>query len=165
MSCLLCARHCSRLCEHKTEQTYLLPISLQSKWGPNRDWKASFSNWTNQQSPWWCSGKESTCQCSRRERCEFDPWVGKIPWRRKWQPTPVLLPEKFHGQRSLASYSPWGPKDSITTEHAQVCMCFPPPTHTHTAVFKYQTVILQWEVAPSNYHPQINTYPMIWGIY
>ena len=37
----------------------------------------------------WHSGKESTCQC-RRHR--FDPWVGKIPWRRKWQPTPVFLP-------------------------------------------------------------------------
>ena len=41
---------------------------------------------------------------------------GKIPWRRKWQPTPVLLPGKFHGQRSLVSYSPWGLKESDTTE-------------------------------------------------
>jgi len=39
-------------------------------------------------------------------RCELDPWVRKIPCRRKWQPTPVLLPGKSHGQRSLASYSP-----------------------------------------------------------
>ena len=38
----------------------------------------------------------------------FDPWDGKIPWRRKWQPTPVLLPRKFHGWRSLMGYSPWG---------------------------------------------------------
>ena len=38
----------------------------------------------------------------------FSPWVGKIPWRRKWQPTPVLLPGKFHGLRSLVGYSPWG---------------------------------------------------------
>ena len=37
----------------------------------------------------------------------FDPWVGQIPWRREWLPTPVFLPGKFHGQRSLASYSPW----------------------------------------------------------
>ena len=50
------------------------------------------------------SGKKSACQC----RCGFHPWVGKIPWRREWQPTPILLPEKSHGQRSLASYSPWG---------------------------------------------------------
>ena len=51
------------------------------------------------------SGEKSTCQCRRRE---FDPWVGKIPWRRKSQPTPVFLPGKFHGQRSLVGYSPWG---------------------------------------------------------
>jgi len=38
----------------------------------------------------------------------FDPWVGKIPWRRKWQPIPVLLPGKFHGQRRLVDYHPWG---------------------------------------------------------
>ena len=46
----------------------------------------------------------------------FDPWVGKIPWRRKWQPTPGFLPGKSHGQRSLAGYSPWGLKESGTTE-------------------------------------------------
>ena len=46
----------------------------------------------------------------------FDPWVGKIPWRRKWQPTPVLLPGKSHGQRSLVGYSPWDHKESDTTE-------------------------------------------------
>ena len=49
-------------------------------------------------------------------RLRFDPWVGKIPWRRKWQPTPVFLLGKFHGQRSLAGYSPWGCKESDTTE-------------------------------------------------
>ena len=46
----------------------------------------------------------------------FNPWVGKMPWNRKWQPTPVFLPETFHGQRSLVSYSPWGPKESDMTE-------------------------------------------------
>ena len=51
--------------------------------------------------PKWHSGKESTCQCWR---CEFNPWLRKILWSRKWQPTPVLLPGKFHGQRSLAGY-------------------------------------------------------------
>ena len=49
-------------------------------------------------------------------RCGFDPWVRKIPWRRKWQPTPVLLPEKFHGQRSLEGYSPWGCNKSDMTK-------------------------------------------------
>ena len=44
----------------------------------------------------------------------FDPWVGKIPWRRAWQPTPVFLPGKFHGQRNLAGCSPWGHKEPDT---------------------------------------------------
>ena len=46
----------------------------------------------------------------------FDPWVRKIPWKRKWQPTPVLLPGKSHGLRSLVGYSPWGLKELDTTE-------------------------------------------------
>ena len=46
----------------------------------------------------WLSSKESTCQC---RRCGFDPWVGKIPWRREWHPPPVSLLGKSHGQRSL----------------------------------------------------------------
>ena len=54
---------------------------------------------------WQLIGKESACQC---RRYRFDPWVGKIPWRRAWQPTPVLLPGESYGQRSLVGYSPWG---------------------------------------------------------
>ena len=46
----------------------------------------------------------------------FDSWVGKIPWRREWPPTPVFLPGKSHGQRSLVGYSLWGRKESDTTE-------------------------------------------------
>ena len=58
---------------------------------------------------WW-----SVClQCGGPS---FNPWVRKIPWRRKWQPTPVLLPGIFHGQRSLVGYSPWGRKESDMTE-------------------------------------------------
>ena len=53
--------------------------------------------------PRWLSGKEFSCQCRRHV---FDPWIGKTPWRRKWQPTPVLLPGKSHGQRTLVGYSP-----------------------------------------------------------
>ena len=62
------------------------------------------------------TGKEPACQCRRRKRREVDPWVGKIPWSRRWQPSPVFLPGKFHGQRSPAGYSPWGHKESDTTE-------------------------------------------------
>ena len=54
------------------------------------------------------SAKESTCQCRRHRRCRFDPWARKIHWRRKWQPAPVFLPGKSHGERSLVTYSPWG---------------------------------------------------------
>ena len=61
--------------------------------------------------------KESTCQCRRLKRPGSDPWVGKVPWRRKWQPTPVCLPGKFHGQRSLVGYSPWGGTELDMTEH------------------------------------------------
>ena len=46
----------------------------------------------------------------------FDPCIRKIPWRRNWQPTTVLLPGKFHGQRNLAGYSPWDHKKSATIE-------------------------------------------------
>ena len=66
------------------------------------------------QFPGGASGKESANQC---RRCEFDSWVGKIPWRRKRQPTPVFLPGEFHGQRRLVGYSPWGHKELDTTEH------------------------------------------------
>ena len=57
--------------------------------------------------PWWLSGKEPGCQYRRHE---FDTWVRKIPWSRKWQATAVFLPGKFHGQRSPSGYSPWGHK-------------------------------------------------------
>ena len=56
------------------------------------------------------SGKEPACQCRRHKRHWFDPWVGKILWRRKWQPTPVFLPGESHGQMSLVGCSPWGCK-------------------------------------------------------
>ena len=61
--------------------------------------------------------KESACQCRRHRRRKFSPWVWKILWRRsKWQSTSVFLPEKSHGLRSLVGYSPWGRKESDTTE-------------------------------------------------
>ena len=52
----------------------------------------------------------------REDVREFDLWVGRIPWRRAWQPPPVFLPGEFHGQRSLVGYSPQGHKASDTTE-------------------------------------------------
>ena len=58
--------------------------------------------------PGGASSKEPTFQCRSCKRHRFDPWVGKISWRRKWQHTPVFLPRESHGQSSLAGYSPWG---------------------------------------------------------
>ena len=74
---------------------------------------------TNQEPglPRWHSGKESASQRRRCKRHRFDPWVRNIPWRPKWQPTPVFLPGEFHGQRSLAGYSSWRCKESDMTEH------------------------------------------------
>ena len=58
--------------------------------------------------PGGASGKESVCQCMKLKRHGFNPGVGKIPWRRAWQPIPVFLPGESHGQKSLVGYSPWG---------------------------------------------------------
>ena len=66
--------------------------------------------------PWCLSGKGSACQY---RRLRFDPWVRKIRWRRRWQPTPGFLPGKSHRQRSLVGYSPWGYKESDRTERRQ----------------------------------------------
>ena len=69
--------------------------------------------------PGGASGKEPACQCRRCKRCRFDPWAGKILWRRTWQPTPVFLPGESYGQRSLAGYSPRGHTESDITEATQ----------------------------------------------
>ena len=90
-------------------------------------WMASLTRWTwvwvNSES-WWWTGRPGVLQfmgsqkvghdwatdliwSDLTKRPWFDPWVGKIPWRREWQPTPVFLPGEFHGWRSLAGYSPW----------------------------------------------------------
>ena len=63
------------------------------------------------------SGKEPTGNECRRRQCH--PWVRKVSWRRKWQPTPVFLPGESHGQRSLVGDSPSGLKESDTTEHSR----------------------------------------------
>ena len=73
--------------------------------------------------PRWLGGNKSACHCSRHRRCSFNPWVGRIPLSRKWQPTQVFLPGKSHGQWSLEGYSPWGQKESDMTEHACWCNC------------------------------------------
>ena len=71
--------------------------------------------------------KKFTCQC---RRYEFNPWVGKILWRRKWQPIPILLPGKSHGQRSLAGYHPRGCKIGHV-----LCPILQPSCHYHHHCF------------------------------
>ena len=60
----------------------------------------------------WLSDKESAHNAGDR-RCSLDPWVRKMPQKRKWQPTPVFLPEKSQEQRPLAGYSPWATKSQM----------------------------------------------------
>ena len=67
-------------------------------------------------SPGGTSGKEPAWHCRRHKRCRSDPWVRKIPCRRTWQPTPVFLPGKSHGQRSPKGYSQRGHKELDTTK-------------------------------------------------
>ena len=70
--------------------------------------------------PWWLRWKRVCLQCRRPE---FDSWVGKIPWRREWQPTPVLLPGESHGQRNPVDNSPWAFTDSDMTEQPTLLLC------------------------------------------
>ena len=73
----------------------------------------------------WLSGKESHCHRRSCRRPGLHPWIGKIPWRRKWQPIPVFLPGESHGQRSLAGYSPRGRKESDMPELTHYCCQLP----------------------------------------
>ena len=86
--------------------------------GSTRQWHDSFKNIERKccysrilRLPRWLCNKESSCQCKGGK---FDPWVRKIPWRRKWQPSQVFLPGESHGPRSLACR--WGHKESDTIE-------------------------------------------------
>ena len=126
--------------------------------------------------PRWLSGKESTSECERHGRRGFNPWVRRIPWRRKWQPTPVFTPGESHGQRSLVAYSPGCCKELDTAEHMctqrlniivcltlehnvcaqslQSCQtlgdtmdCNPPGSSVHGIL---QAKILEWVVMPSS---------------
>ena len=96
------------------------------------------------QVPRYLSGKDSTCNARDLDSI---PSSGRFPWRRKWQPTPVFLPEEFHGQKGLAGYSPWGCKVPNTT------------VHTHT-VQVHQTKLLNCIKGYTNVL-QTHVYPCI----
>ena len=86
-------------------------------------WSLYMILWLPRWLPWWLNGKESACRSGR-----LNPWVGKISWRRVWQPTWVFLPGEFHGQRNLVGYSPWDHKELEATE---------PIWHTHSRHLKF----------------------------
>ena len=103
------------------------------------------------------SGNESTCQCRRHKRHGLYPWVGKIPWRRAWQPTPVSLLREAHGQRSLAGYIVHGVAKNQTwlkwlcTEHDAFCIWLLPFSMRFWSLFtlKHASVlplIVHWTI-------------------
>ena len=92
-------------------------------------------------------GKEIRLQCFRHRRRMFDPWVWKIPWRRAWQPTLVFLPGESYGQRSLTGYSPWGHRESDTTEAAE----------------HMRTVKSTWLSESSRGSSPFHSCPILWG--
>ena len=101
------------------------------------------------------SNSEFQSICLQCGRPGFDPWVGKIPWRRKWKPTPVFLPGESHGQRSLVGYSPQGHKESDTTERLHF--------HFHGSLvsntLRKRTFLILHPVLLPRSGPLINSYP------
>ena len=90
-------------------------------WSLNITWSSKYSKYISivfpmATLPSGTSGKEPACQCRRCKRLRFDFWVEKIHWSRKWQPSPLFLPGKFRGQRSMGNYSQWGRKELDTNE-------------------------------------------------
>ena len=102
--------------------------------------------------PWRLSGKESICQC---RIYGFDPWVGKTPWRSKWQPTSLSLPGKSHGQRSLEGYSPWCCKrvgHDLVTEQ-QYITCYIRTIYTPDRCFYHLPKVPFQAFSPNHAHP------------
>ena len=83
-------------------------------------------------------------QCRRLRRCGFDPWVRKMPRRRKWQPTPAFCLKKSHGQRSLAGYSLWGCKELDTTERLTLSLSLWDLSHIKGTIL-WQVTSQTWE--------------------
>ena len=110
--------------------------------------------------PWlprWHSGKEFACQCRRHKRSRFDPWVGEIPWRRAWQPSPAFLPGESHGQRSLAGYSPYGRKELDLTKVTYHVHCFQEPScsmlESSWSYVQFSSVQFSRSVMPDSLRP------------
>ena len=123
-----------RLNGHESEQTLGVgegqgSLACCSPWGRKESDTTEWLNWTDLSISVYlstvlgfsCGSASRVCLQCRRPR--FDSWVGRIPWKRKWQPTPVSLPEKFHGQKSLSGYSLVGRKELDTIEHTCTYLC------------------------------------------
>ena len=97
-------------------------------------------------------GKEPACQCRRCKTCKFNPWVKKTSWNSKWQPVPLFSPRKFHGQKTLVGYSPWGHKEPDTHRciyihtYTRLLHVYKPITYTfHANIYIYRhTNINNW---------------------
>ena len=81
--------------------------------------------------PWWLSSRKSACQCKKPR---FDPWIGKIPWRREWLPTPVFFTGKSHGQRSLVGYTVHG-----VAKELDMIWCLNNNKHTYLIICNYKS--------------------------
>ena len=106
--------------------------------------------------PRWHSGQESAWQCRKHKRCTFDPWVRKIPWSRKWQPVPVFLPGKFHGQRSLVGFGPGG---SQRDRHDWVHACVHTHSYSNLETGLILPTISKWNLSISLYYV-VSQYPL-----
>ena len=89
--------------------------------------------------------------CRRYRSCGFDSWVKKIPWRRKWQLTPVLFPGKSHGQRNVVGYSPWGLKESDTIEQLHFTSL-----HSYFKILKAQFFFLSYGFSHSTFFMKLS---------
>ena len=110
----------------------------------------------NHRLPIWHIDKEPTCQWRRCKRHRFSPWLGEISWGGEWQPTPVFLPGKSHGQRSLVGYCPWGHKESDTAEDLR--------THTHKANKRQNWSLIQviWLQGYSSFYNPSGSIPTVY---
>ena len=110
----------------------------------------------------WPRGKESTCQCRKHRKHGLDPWVGKIPWRKEGLPTPVFLAGEFHGQRSLAGYSPWGCREPDMTKQDSTARPLADLPCTPTRVCLASFGRTTWHVGSSFPGQGLNPRPLHW---
>ena len=130
------------------QHTKLMIVENQNNacfWQVERNWKGSqgnFLRWENHSTSWLATGYIWLCgfpggsgvtnpSANVRDArgAKSNPWEGKIPWRRHWQPTPVFLPGRSHGQRDLGDYSPWGCKKVRYNLATKQCACTLLVTH------------------------------------